>query len=162
MSEQLRPDGRNEELEFERQDLSARNVCVFLAGLALMTMLVCFAVRGMYGLLDAYERNHQPAPSPLAAPALADTRAVTNANIDRFPQPRLEGNERVEINDFRQQEDQTLNSYGWVDQHAGTVRIPIDRAMQLIAQRGLPTRPQAGNAPAERAPTGHAAKRGKQ
>ena len=45
------------------------------------------------------------------------------------------------------QEEQTLHSYGWVDQQAGVVRIPIDRAMELLAQRGLPTRPQAGVVP---------------
>jgi hypothetical protein len=56
----------------------------------------------------------------------------------------LESDERQEINDFRMQEEQTLNSYGWVDHSAGVVHIPIDRAMQLLAQRGLPTRPQAG------------------
>jgi hypothetical protein len=49
----------------------------------------------------------------------------------------------MEINEFRLQEEQTLHSYAWVDKDAGTVRIPIDRAMQLIAQRGLPVRPQA-------------------
>jgi hypothetical protein len=36
-----------------------------------------------------------------------------------------------------------LYSYGWVDEKAGTVHIPIDRAMDLIVQRGLPVRPQA-------------------
>jgi hypothetical protein len=36
-----------------------------------------------------------------------------------------------------------LATYDWVDQKAGTVRIPIDRAMELIAQRGLPMRTQA-------------------
>ena len=40
-----------------------------------------------------------------------------------------------------------MHSYGWVDQQAGVVRIPIDRAMELLAQRGLPTRPQAGAVP---------------
>jgi hypothetical protein len=45
------------------------------------------------------------------------------------------------------QEEKTLHSYGWVDQRAGVVRIPIDRAMELVAQRGLPTRPQAGAVP---------------
>ncbi len=50
----------------------------------------------------------------------------------------------MEINDFRMQEEKTLNSYGWVDQQAGVMHIPIDRAMQLLAQRGLPTRAQAG------------------
>jgi hypothetical protein len=61
--------------------------------------------------------------------------------------PRLETNERLEIKDFRTQEEQTLNSYGWVDQPNGVVRIPIERAMQLLAQRGLPTRPQIGAVP---------------
>jgi len=64
-----------------------------------------------------------------------------------FPEPRLERNERLEIESFRLQEEQTLHSYGWVDQQAQVVRIPIDRAMQLIAERGLPTRPQAGTVP---------------
>jgi hypothetical protein len=59
----------------------------------------------------------------------------------------LETNERLEINDFRLQEEKTLNSYGWVDKQAGVARIPIDRAMELLAQRGLPTRPQAGAVP---------------
>ena len=65
----------------------------------------------------------------------------------KFPQPRLETNEPMEINDFRVQEEKTLNSYGWVDQQAGVVRIPIARAMELLVQRGLPTRPQAGRLP---------------
>ncbi len=74
-------------------------------------------------------------------------RAVTPGDITKFPQPRLETNEPSEITSFRVQEEQTLNSYGWVDQSAGVVRIPIDRAMELLAQRGLPTRPQAGTVP---------------
>jgi hypothetical protein len=59
----------------------------------------------------------------------------------------LETNERVEINDFRLKEEQTLNSYGWVDQQAGVVRIPIEHAMQLLAQRGLPNAPKSGTVP---------------
>ena len=34
----------------------------------------------------------------------------------------------------------TLNSYGWEDQHNGVVRIPVDRAMELMLQQGLPAR----------------------
>jgi hypothetical protein len=44
-------------------------------------------------------------------------------------------------------EEQTLDSYSWVDQKTGVVRIPIDRAMQLIAQRGLSTTPKVGAIP---------------
>jgi hypothetical protein len=45
------------------------------------------------------------------------------------------------------QEEQTLNSYGWVDEKTGVVRVPIERAMQLLAQRGLTTTPKAGTVP---------------
>jgi hypothetical protein len=59
----------------------------------------------------------------------------------------LEKNERVEIYDFRLNEEQRLNSYGWVDEKAGVVHIPIDRAMELLAQKGLTITPQAGTVP---------------
>jgi len=57
-----------------------------------------------------------------------------------FPSPQLEVNERTELNDERLREENTLSTYDYVDKNAGTVRIPIDRAMELVAQRGLPTR----------------------
>jgi hypothetical protein len=76
------------------------------------------------------------------------TRTVEPGAIERtFPEPRLETNERSEINNFRLGEEQTLNSSGWVDQNAGVVRIPITKAMELIAQRGLSTKPAVGTAP---------------
>ena len=49
-------------------------------------------------------------------------------------------NERTELNDIRKREEDILSTYGWVDQNAGTVHIPIDRAMDLLAQQGLPVR----------------------
>ncbi|OLC96545.1 MAG: hypothetical protein AUH86_09440 [Acidobacteria bacterium 13_1_40CM_4_58_4] len=63
----------------------------------------------------------------------------------KFPEPRLEINERTQLNGFRLDEEKKLNSYGWVDQKAGVVHIPIERAMQIVAQRGLPVRPQNAN-----------------
>ena len=137
--------------EFEREDLSAKGVFSFLIGLAAVCVLVYFILRGMYAYLDAYQKAHQPPQSPLVKTTEADTRTVAPEDITKFPQPRLERNERLEINDFRLQEEKTLNSYGWVDEKAGVVRIPIERAMQLVEQRGLPTRPQNEKNPA--APT---------
>ena len=128
--------------EFEREDMSARSVFSFLIGLAAVCVLVYFILRGMYVYLDAYQKAHQPPQSPLVKTTEADTRMVGPEDITKFPQPRLEKDERLEINDFRLEEEKMLNSYGWVDQQAGVVHIPIERAMQLVAQRGLPTRPQ--------------------
>jgi hypothetical protein len=146
MSEKIKPDERNPELEFEHQDLSPGPVYAFLGGLAVAGILIYFALWGLYRYLDYHQRSHQPPPNPLVQPE-ADTRKVLPETIQKFPQPRLEKNERVEINDLLLKEEQTLNSYGWVDQKAGVVRIPIERAMQLIAQRGLSTRPKVGTIP---------------
>lgn len=143
MTEDNHIDGRNEEVEYERQDLAPRSVLTFFVGLAVVCLLVVFILRGMFSYLDTYESRHQPPQDPLVQQRTADTRSVTPSDIATFPQPRLEINERLEINDLRGQEEKTLNSYGWVDQQTGVVRIPIERAMQLLVQRGLPTRPQA-------------------
>lgn len=147
MSDQLNLHREPEEVAYEREDLSPRGIFAFLIGLALLAVMVHFILKGMYGYLDAYEKQHQPPLNPLVSQTENDSRKVSRADIARFPQPRLETNERLEINEFRLQEEKNLNSYDWIDQKAGTVRIPIDRAMQLLAERGLPTRPQAGAVP---------------
>ena len=62
-----------------------------------------------------------------------------NQMVQRFPTPRLQtddGNE--EIAEMHAREDLLLDYYSWVDRSSGKVRIPIARAMQLIAQHGLP------------------------
>ena len=129
---------------FEREDMSARAVFGFLVGLATVTVLVYFVVKGMYGYLDVYERAHQPPQNPLVQKTEADTRQVSPEETKKFPQPSLETNERRQLNDVRLPEEETLNSYGWVDQKAGVVHIPIERAMELVAQRGLPVHPASG------------------
>jgi hypothetical protein len=132
---------------YERQDLSAQSVFAFLISLVVGGVIVYFIVWGLYHFMDARQRRHQPQQSPLIKQVETDTRVVSPDEINKFPQPRLERNERIEINDFRLKEEQTLNSYGWVDEKAGVVRIPIERAMELVAQRGLPTTPKAGTIP---------------
>jgi hypothetical protein len=56
------------------------------------------------------------------------------------PAPRLQVEPRVELHAYCEQQDKLLNSYGWVDEHNGVVRIPVDRAMELTLQQGLPAR----------------------
>ncbi len=146
MTESLKH-GHNPDLEFEKADMRPAVVYVFLAGLAIAGALVGFAVWGVYHFMDSYNKAHQPPQNPMV-PTQADTRVVTREEIQQFSSPRLETNERSEINRFRLEEEQRLHSYGWVDQSSGVVRIPIERAMELVAQRGLTTTPRAGEAPA--------------
>ncbi len=60
-----------------------------------------------------------------------------------FPTPRLQGDDgNQDTADLHAREDLLLDNYSWVDRSKGTVRIPIDRAMELIAQHGLPVEQQ--------------------
>jgi len=132
---------------YERQDMTAQSVFAFLISLFVGGVIVYFIVWGLYHFMDARQRARQRQQSPLVKQVETDTRIVSPDEIKKFPEPRLERNERIEINDFRLKEEQTLNSYGWVDEKAGVVRVPIERAMQLVAERGLPTTPKAGTIP---------------
>jgi hypothetical protein len=72
------------------------------------------------------------------------------ANLKRTPrEPRLEPDPLAPRLSARAQEDALLTSWGWVDKNAGVARIPIDRAMELLARRGLPAaKPMAPATPA--------------
>jgi hypothetical protein len=126
---------------FERQDLSPRGVMYFFAGLIALLAVIYAIAFGMYRFLDAYNHANQATLSPMVAPE-ADTRTVTDKDTQTFPEPRLEKNERTELREFIEDQDRKLATYNWADKDKGIVQIPIDRAMDLIVQRGLPVRPQ--------------------
>jgi hypothetical protein len=136
---------------FEHEDLSSSGPFYFLAGLALLGLVIYLSMFGMYRFLDRYERAHQPPLSPMATPQ-DDTRTVTHENAQTFPQPRLEENERMQLRPFIEDQERKLATYDWVDKNRGTVRIPIDRAMELIVERGLPVRPSGSTAAQTSAP----------
>ena len=56
------------------------------------------------------------------------------------PEPRLQVSAPKDLKQYKAAQEEILNSYGWVDEKAGVVRIPIDRAMDILAQKGLPVR----------------------
>lgn len=146
---EIHHDEHNPGTGFEKQDLGSRPIYGFLVSLVIIGVLVYFTVWGIFHVLDTYFTKHENPPSPLVQQqASTPTRAVPEGYPEKvFPEPCLETNERGEINDFRLGEEQTLNSYGWVDQNAGVVHIPIAEAMKLVAQRGLPTKPAVGEVP---------------
>jgi len=144
----------NQHEPFEREDLSPGAILGFLIGLAVVCVLVAVVLKAAYWAMDRYDSAHQPAASPLVKATSdpearrATPRRATGEKIkESFPEPRLEENERGELNDVRLREEQELNSYGWVDEKAGVAHIPIERAMELTAQRGLPVHPRAGTTP---------------
>lgn len=140
MSDDNLKNGHNPEVSFEPEDLEARPIITALIGLGLTCIAIYFVVLWMYTFLNRYQATHQSGESPLVA-VEKDTRHVSPAQIEKFPQPRLETDERGQLDSIRIKEEETLNSYGWVDESAGVVRIPIQQAMQRLVEQGLPMRP---------------------
>ena len=137
---------------YERQDVGVPGVVYFLVALAVAAIIVHFIIAGLYSFLEKRAEAEQPPVSPMIHNAPKDTRKLPTKYDDylkqNFPSPQLEIDERTQLNDDRLKEEQTLASYGYVDEKAGTVRIPIERAMDLIAQRGLPVRGTSTEQPA--------------
>lgn len=132
---------------FERRDIGVAGVLYFLLGLAVAGLMVHFIVTGLYSYLDKRSELQQTPVNPLVTNAPKDTRHILKDYPQgAFPNPRLEEDERGQLNGILLKEEETLNTYDWVDQKAGTVRIPIERAMDLIAQRGLPVRTETTSA----------------
>jgi hypothetical protein len=149
MTDQTHPANSTSNDGYERQDIGISGVLYFLLGLAVAGLLVYFVVDGLYHYLDKRSEAEQTPVNPLVTNAPADTRHIAkDYPQSAFPSPRLEEDERGQLNGIRLKEEQTLSTYDWIDKNAGTVRIPIDRAMDLIAQRGLPVRAQTGSAAA--------------
>jgi hypothetical protein len=156
MSEQPIPGGNG---GYEHEDMGARAVFGFLLGLAVLVVVVYFAGQAIYGSLEKYSRAHQPQQNPLKQKAETNTRDTDTGKVREeikkaFPEPRLETDERNELAAPRMEEEEHLNSYGWVDQPAGVVHIPIDRAIQLVAERGLAVRPPTEVSQKDRASEG--------
>lgn len=152
MSNETKPANSTNQGGYERRDIGVSGVLYFLLGLAVAGLIVHFIVTGLYAYLDKRNEARQIPVSPLVTNAPADTRHLPTDYRDylkqNFPSPQLEIDERNQLDKIRVNEEQVLNTYDYIDQNAGTVRIPIDRAMDLIAQRGLPVRPQSSETPA--------------
>jgi len=120
--------------EHEQSDVSVKGIGVFLAILAGFAVILHFGLAGIDLILKKLTRNQDQQQSGLVAdPALARARP-------NFPEPRLQVAPREDLETFRAREEAELNSYGWVDKTARIVRLPIERAMDLLVERGLPVR----------------------
>jgi len=111
--------------DHEHTDMNIAAIVWFGVGLTVSAIIIYFALGWLYWYFDTHYAYGQPISpySPL--------RQLP-------PYPRLQVSPQVELREFRAKEEQLLNGYGWEDKSKGVVRIPIDRAMDLIAQRGLP------------------------
>jgi hypothetical protein len=137
---------------FETTDVSVSGVVVFLASLAAFVGVFFIFCFGMGKVINtAILKNDGPSNKwnqigvqpgakreDLTSNAVMEQQQL-NQMVQRFPTPRLQTDDgNQEIAEMHAREDLLLGYYSWVDRSSGKVRIPIARAMQLIAQHGLP------------------------
>lgn len=127
----------------EASDVRAKGVLSFLIGLAAAAIVVSVGIWAVFHLLARAARSEDRPLAPNVAKSMARLP----------PYPRLEARPLAPRARLNANEKARLSGYGWVDRNAGTVHIPIDRAMDLIVERGLPlTRPAAASQAAPPAP----------
>jgi hypothetical protein len=129
MSE-LRDSRDNVEVVHEESDVNVSAIIRYGLGLLVIGAVIHLL---LWWLLGAYERQHERAQTqmyPLAA-----------SRQNRLPPyPRLQENPQRELQDLRNRQQSLLTGYGWVNKEAGVARIPIEDAMRMVIERGLPTR----------------------
>jgi hypothetical protein len=114
---------------------------VIFSGLGLAAGLIASLV-AMWGLFRVLEKRQERVDKPLPPQVVVNLKRIP-------PEPRLEPDPLALRRELRAQEDALLKSYGWVDRTAGSVRIPIDRAMEIVLERGVPGgKPMAAGGPA--------------
>jgi len=122
------PPRNNPEVAHERSDVNVRLILVF-GGALLVVAIVVHLV--LYWLLQYYNEGSQVRRPVASVPSPPESIS---------PAPRLQVAPQADMARMRAAEERELQSYGWVDRDKQVIRIPIDRAMQLIAERGLPAR----------------------
>jgi hypothetical protein len=131
---------RHGEMQYERSDLTARGIVLFLISLA-VTIVVIHLIA--WGLLHSFERKPLTAAPRNVAVVPPSWQASPTANPALlFPAPRLQPDPVADLDRYRSQREEQLDSYGWVDQKNGVAHIPIERAIDIMSQQGLPVRPQ--------------------
>lgn len=135
---------------YEVTDVSVHGIIVFLVGLALslaVFFVFCFgmgkvinnALQKRDGPPNRWNQGNAEAGKTYhiqSDPAIQQKQL--NQLTHAFPTPRLQDDDgNLDTADLHAREDLLLDNYSWLDRSKGTVRIPIERAMELIAQRGL-------------------------
>lgn len=134
---------------FEQSDARVSGVVVFLVVLSIMAAVIGWIAFGMGKWMNA-RMNKEDGPTsrwvrpvdvrPLGNMASsAEMEKTIGASTQSFPMPRVQTDDgNQDVADLHLREDLLIENYSWVDQSQGKVRIPIKRAMELMAQRGLP------------------------
>lgn len=132
----------------EASEMRIGPIIWFLIALSFGTVVICLLTAGLFDSFEKNLKDTEGKSSPLAserqklppeprlqlAPSTAEqleARQPPNFKLDHPLQ---------EMKRLRDEENKKLSSYGWADEKAGVVRIPIEEAKKRLLQNGIPTR----------------------
>jgi len=104
----------------EESEANVRLVVVSLAGLAVVALVVFVLVVGIFRYFYDTDKTGEAQRQPVIP-----------------PEPRIEVAPYEQLQQMRAREEHIQNTYAWVDKSAGTVRVPIDRAIDMLAAKGV-------------------------
>jgi hypothetical protein len=128
-----KPDVPDKGLGYEHRDANVPGLLQFAFWMAVVIAITLVAMTWTFN----YFKRTEPL-GPTTSPLVSPTARVLP------PIPRLQVYPHQELQDYCQAQQQEVNTYAWVNQQSGVVRIPVDRAMDLILTRGLPARSASG------------------
>jgi hypothetical protein len=137
---------------YEQSDVRATGIIVFLVAMSIFVAVVAIVAYGVGKAADIWMARGDGPPNKWSKtvdvrelgtmPSSPELQKKMAELVQQFPTPRLQTDDGLQdIANLHKREDLLLDHYTWVNRSQGKVRIPIERAMELIAQRGLPVAP---------------------
>ena len=123
----MKPEAVHPSIRFESTDVHAKAVVLTGVGILVTVIVVSAVIYGYFSFLLG--RREQSSPPVLPMNLRGEVLP---------PEPRLQQSPANDLRDLRVQENDALEKYSWIDKSHGRLGIPIERAMQLIAERGIP------------------------
>jgi hypothetical protein len=122
---------------YETRDANARGIFNSLMALGIALVVIGLVCWGLFRYFSAHDVNQAASDSPFA-----DTRQLPLG-------PQLQVNPREDWLRFREEQEKSLETYAWENRSAGTVRVPIEEAMELLVKKGLPVQGATQAQPAD-------------
>jgi hypothetical protein len=116
---------------YEKRDANAKWIFAIVGFLLFAGLMMHLCLAGVMERL---------AKKPASSDSWTGMRRDAGTSVETKAIPHLQIVPPEDLKLFREREEAELKTYGWINRTAGVVRIPIDRAMELLLARGLPTR----------------------
>lgn len=122
--------------KYEKDRVNIRAIFKFIVILLVVAVVIHVLMGLLFVELDKSAKANDPQLSP-----------VQPRTTQTPPEPKLQISPRTDLQQLQTTENETLNSYGWIDEKSGIVRIPIKDAMKLLIEREKNRKAQSHEVP---------------